>query len=93
MQKARKALHFIMRILKKVNKNTKSLAYTSLVCAIVEYEAACCDPYSECQINALDRVQKIAARFAHHTSGFSLGISGTAQEDTTNVCTLQSVYW
>jgi hypothetical protein len=31
VQKGWKALHFIMRILKKGNKNTKSLAYTSLV--------------------------------------------------------------
>jgi hypothetical protein len=31
VQKAWKALHFIMHILKKGNKNTKSLAYTSLV--------------------------------------------------------------
>jgi hypothetical protein len=30
-QKAWKALHFVMRVLKKGNRNTKSLAYTSLV--------------------------------------------------------------
>jgi hypothetical protein len=62
MQKAWKALHFIMRILKKGNKNTKNLAYMSLVLPIL-------DPYRECQINALDRVQKKAAEFAHHTRG------------------------
>ena len=38
----------------------------SLVCAIVE--AACWDPYRERQISALDRVQKKAAKFAHHTT-------------------------
>ena len=32
-----KALHFTMRILKKGNSNTKSLAYTSLVRPILEY--------------------------------------------------------
>jgi hypothetical protein len=58
-----------MRILKKGNKNTKSLAYTSLVRPILEYGAACWDPYRECQINALDRVQKKAAKFAQHTGG------------------------
>jgi hypothetical protein len=61
VQKAWKALHFIMRILKKGNKNTKSLAYTSLVRPILEYGAACWDPYRQCQINALDRVQKKVA--------------------------------
>jgi hypothetical protein len=37
VQKAWKALHFVMRIVKKGNKNTKSLAYTSLVRPILEY--------------------------------------------------------
>ena len=61
LQEAWKALYSIMRILKKRNKNTKSLAYTSLVCPILEYGAACLDPYRECQINALDHVQKKTA--------------------------------
>jgi hypothetical protein len=40
-----KALHFTMRILKKGNGNTRSLAYTLLVRPILEYGAACWDPY------------------------------------------------
>ena len=47
VKKAWKALHFTMRILKKGNSNTKSLACMSLVRPILEYEAACWDPYSE----------------------------------------------
>jgi hypothetical protein len=35
---------------------------------ILEYEAACWDPYREGQINALGRVQKRAAKFACHTN-------------------------
>ena len=58
-----------MRIVKKGNKNTKSLAYTSLVRPILEYGAACWDPYMECQISALDSVQNKAAKFAHHSGG------------------------
>jgi hypothetical protein len=56
-----------MRILKKGNSrpNTKRLDYTSLARPILEY-GACWDPYREGQINALDRVQKKAAKFAHH---------------------------
>jgi len=57
-----------MRILKKGNSNTKSLAYMSLVRPILEYGAACWDPYRERQITALDRVQKKAAKFAYHTN-------------------------
>ena len=40
----------------------------SLVCPILEYGAACWDPYREGQISALDRVQKKAVKFAHHTN-------------------------
>ena len=46
--------------------NTKSLAYMSLVRPILEYGAACWDPYREGQISALDRVRKKAAKFAHN---------------------------
>jgi len=56
VKKGWKALHFTMRILKKGNSNTKSLAYMSLVRPILEYGTACWDPYVEGQINALDRV-------------------------------------
>jgi len=37
----------------------------SLVRPILEYRAACWDPYREGQISALGRVQKKAAKFAH----------------------------
>ena len=40
----------------------------SLVRPILEYGAACWDPYREGQISALDRVQKKAAKFTHHTN-------------------------
>ena len=40
----------------------------SLVRPILEHRAACWDPYREGQISSLDRVQKKAAKFAHHTS-------------------------
>jgi len=68
VKKAWKALNFTMRIFKKGNSNTKSLAYMSLVHPILEYGAACWDLYREGQINTLDRVQKKAAKFAHHTN-------------------------
>jgi len=58
-----------MRIVKMGNKNMKSLAYTSLVHPILEYGAACWDPYRECQTSALDCVQNKAAKFVHHLGG------------------------
>ena len=54
-----------MCILKKGNSGTKSLAYMTLVCPILEYGAACWDPYRG-QIQVLDWVQKKAAKFAYN---------------------------
>jgi hypothetical protein len=69
VQKAWRALHFVMCIAKKGNKNTKSLACMSLVRPILEYGAACWDPYRERQISALGRAQNKAAKFVHHSEG------------------------
>ena len=41
VQKAWKAFDFVMHVLKKANRNTKSLAYASLVRPIPEYRSAC----------------------------------------------------
>jgi hypothetical protein len=60
VKKVWKALHFTMRILKKVNSNTKSLAYKSLVRPILEYGVAFWNPYRKIHINSLDRVQNAA---------------------------------
>ena len=68
VKKAWKALHFTMRILRKGNSNTKRLAYTSLVRPILEYGAACWDPYRDGQIRELGRVQRKAGKFAHNTN-------------------------
>jgi len=67
VQKTWKALYFVMRVLKKGNRNTKSTAYTSLVRPVFEYGSACGDPCSKGQINALDQVQKKAFQFTIHT--------------------------
>ena len=56
-----------MRILKKVNINTKSIAYIQLVRSILEYGAACWDPHNENQKIALDPVQKRETKFSNHS--------------------------
>jgi len=80
-----------MRIVKKGNKNTKSLAYTSLVRPILEYGAVCWDPYRECQVSALDRVQNKAAKFAHH-SGDSDWESLAQRRKIARMCALYKAY-
>jgi hypothetical protein len=62
VQKAWKALHFIMRVLKRGNSNMKSLVYMSQVRPILEYGAAWWDTYRGGRINALDREQKKEAK-------------------------------
>jgi hypothetical protein len=57
-----------MRILKKRKSSTKRLAYMTLVRPILEYGAACWEPHKKGKIQALDRVQKIAAKRAYHTN-------------------------
>ena len=69
-KKAWKALRFVVRVLQQGNKNTKSLAYTSLVRPILEYGPACWDPCREGELNALDRVLKKAAQFTNHTNDY-----------------------
>ena len=64
-QKAWTALRFVLRVLKKGNRNTESLAHTSLVRPLLKYACACWDQCREGQINALDRVQKKAAQFTN----------------------------
>jgi len=54
-------------VLKKGNRNTKSLSYTSLVRPILEYGVAYWNACTEGQINALDRVQKKAVQYTNHT--------------------------
>jgi hypothetical protein len=51
-----------MRVLKKGNRNTKSLTHMSLVCHVLEYGSACWDK----QMNVLDQIQKKAAQFTNH---------------------------
>jgi hypothetical protein len=79
VRKAWKALPFTVRILEKGSGNTRSLAYTSLVRPIREYGAACWDPYKMGQINALDLVQKKAAKYAHHRNDSNWGNLDSAE--------------
>jgi hypothetical protein len=58
VQKAWKALHFVIHVLIKGTRNTKRLAYMSLVCPILEYGSACWEPCREGQISVLDQPQK-----------------------------------
>jgi hypothetical protein len=64
----------------------------SLVRPILEYGAACWDPYREGQISALDRVQKKAAKFTHHTNSPNWEILASLRK-LSRTCALFKAYF
>jgi len=91
VQKVLRDLHFVMRIVQKGNKNAKSLAYTSPARPILEYGAACWDPYRECQVSALDPTQNRSAKFVQ-LSGGSDWESLAQLRKIARICTLYKAY-
>jgi len=63
----------------------------SLVRPILKYEAACWDPYREGQIIVLDRVQKKAAKFAHHTTSSNWKTLASSRK-LSRICALFKAY-
>jgi len=63
----------------------------SLVRPNFEYGASCWDPHSEDLINALDRVQKIAAKFANHTND-SVWDTLVPRRKRVRICSLFEAY-
>ena len=64
-KKANNTCSFLYRNLKKCSKETKELAYRSMVRPILEYASPVWDPHTQSNINQLERVQRRAARFVH----------------------------
>ena len=62
-KKASSSLGFIRRNLKHCPKSTRHMAYISLVRSLLEYGAIIWDPYTQSDINRLERIQRQAARF------------------------------
>ena len=63
----------------------------SLLRTILEYGAACWDPYREGQISALDRVQKKAAKFAHQKNSPNWEIL-VSRRQLSRICALFKTY-
>ena len=61
--KANKTLGFLRRNLKIGNKKTKETAYKALVRPLLEYAATVWDPYTASEIQIIEKVQRIAARW------------------------------
>ena len=91
-QKPWKVIHFVMRVLKKGNRYTRILAYTTQVRPIPEHTAVCWNPYIEREINALHRVQSKAAPFTHHTKD-SDGETVALRRTIARLCHFLRVLW
>ena len=62
--KAQRSLNLLRRNLSGCSRETKSRAYTTMVRPILEYAGSVWDPYHQNQIDALEAIQRRAARFA-----------------------------
>ena len=89
--KAWKARHFTTRVPINGNSITKGSACMSLACPFLAYGASCWEPYMTGRINALDRVQKKAGKFANHTndSGWE---TLTQRRKGARICSLFEAY-
>ncbi|KAJ4448312.1 hypothetical protein ANN_10327 [Periplaneta americana] len=66
--KAWRALHFVMRVLRKGSDKSKEIAYKSLVRPVMEYGAACWDPYRLEHIKTLENIKKRALKCCRKNS-------------------------
>ena len=58
-----KSLNFVRRNLHNCNESVKAAAYLGLVCLKLEYASTVWDPHLITDINSIERVQRIAARW------------------------------
>ena len=72
--KANKTLGFLRRNLKIRSKAIKETAYKALVRPVLEYAAAIWDPHLLKEIEALEKVQRRAARFVLHQYSMSSSV-------------------
>ncbi|KAJ4442206.1 hypothetical protein ANN_12072 [Periplaneta americana] len=66
--KAWRALHFVMRVLRKGSDKSKEIAYKSLVRPVTVYGAACWDPYRLEHIKTLEKIKKRALKYCRKNS-------------------------
>ena len=62
-KKANSTLGFLRRNLKNCPHECRKLAYTTLVCSILEYGSSAWDPHLQKDIDSLEKIQRQGARF------------------------------
>jgi hypothetical protein len=64
--KASKTLNMVRRNCCRSSPKIKKQAYTTLVKPKTEYAASCWDPYENCHIHKLEKIETVAARDIKH---------------------------
>ena len=80
VSKANSTLGFLRRNLKIRSRAIKDTAYKALVRPLLEYSAAIWDPHLQKEIDALEKVQRRAARFVLHQYDTSSSVDQMLQE-------------
>ena len=87
---ANRTIGLIKRNLNRCSQEIKAKAYTTLVKPKLEYSSTVRDPYHECQIHQLEKIQRRAARFV--LDDYSRESIVTRMLTTLNWPTLQSIW-
>ena len=77
-KKANTTLHMISRNLRYCPRKTWSLAYCTLVCPKLEYCATVWDPFQQQDIDALECINRRAARIVYNKTRRERGVSPTS---------------
>ena len=78
--KASKMLNFIRQNLSKCSKGVKSIAYLSIVRPILEYCSPVWDPYLSTDIQAIEKIQRRAARYVSSDYGRTSSVTSMLNE-------------
>ena len=77
VNKANSMLHLVARNLRSCPRTTRTLAYTTLVRPKLEYSCSVWDPFTKADIDALEMVNRRAARMVFNKSWREQGVSPT----------------
>jgi len=80
VNKAKRTLFVVKKVLRKSRPNVKKLAYFSLVRPLLEYASSVWDPSQVGQIHSIEMIQRMAARFCTNRFGYNDSVSSMIEE-------------
>ncbi|KAJ4439423.1 hypothetical protein ANN_07547 [Periplaneta americana] len=89
--KAWRALHFVMRILSKGSDKSKEIAYKSLVRPVMEYGAACWNPYRLEHIKTLEKIKKTGSQVLSEKFTIKMGHTQGQENENSIMRNVQNI--